>query len=276
MELLLLLLEILIVGCGIIYYLGVDGLKDLIYGPMEFTIDKIEIYDEDGLYDVIPNWTYKLVKKINKDYIKMWYKIKFGREINEESNNWDSIRLKMYYTFRREQYICYFPYKTDVKEGWKMPLITEKDMELYRQDIIEPFYGMGQSKKYYLYSLFMMDSRDVSEIIYNEEKMMDKSLKRYMRMIGGPRHDFGILMDMPIKLKWIYEENWEVFRDYFRNIKVKFMAMYLDETLMELKEHVFESDDLEDYFITEYMEQKMIEKNKECGREFKFINTKRK
>jgi hypothetical protein len=39
------------------------------------------------------------------------------------------------------------------------------------------------------------------------------------------------------------------------------MNFYLDEEVMELKEQVFETDNMEDIFITDYMMGTMIKKN---------------
>ncbi len=262
---------------GILYFSRMLNINwgSFVFGSIEFQINKIEIWTEEGTYDVIPSRTYKNIRNINKEYIRDWYEKIFCKKINEEDKNKNDIRLKMFYTFKRERYICYFPYVTDNVDGWNIPLINDDDMIKYRKDIIEPFYGENEKiRKYYLYSLFMMDSRDLSEIWYNGEVLRNIDLRIYMKKIAGPKHDYGILTDMPIKMKWIYEENWEVFRDNFREIKMKFMAMYMDEIEMELKEHVYESEDLEDYFITEYMEQKLIEKNKEYGRDFKFKKVK--
>ena len=138
----------------------------------------------------------------------------------------------------------------------EIPFINEEDMKLYRKDIIKPYFTKD-TKSYSLYSLFMMDSRDIYKITI-DDKEVPASFYEYFKKIAGPRNDYGILQKLPVRLKWMLEEN-GISTYLKKGFKVTFLNEYLDEDTMELKKQEWETKDVSSIFMTDYM-RKMIKK----------------
>ena len=72
----------------------------------------------------------------------------------------------------------------------------------------------------------------------------------YLEKIKTPYQDFGILMNTPVRMNWILEEN-GVDGDEVESWKMVYMNDYFDEECMELKKHEKESKNVEDCVVTE-------------------------
>ena len=250
---------------------------DYIFGELEpiadFKIKSIYLYTGRG------NENYKIEKyekkRMNKMDIKEMYERMVGEEI-EKSKNESDIRVRVEYIFNSLEFIQYVCYKRgielDIENNNFMGIkeYSKEDMLLYRRDIIKPYYynnNVDKGKNSF-YVLFMMESRNISKIKVDGKNESIKLLN-YINKLSGPMYDYGILQHNPVKIKWMLMENgleWEE----NKKVEIQFINMYLDEEKGDLVEHKFETEDVEDYFITEHMKEVLIKKNSEYGRNIKF------
>ncbi len=231
-------------------------LKKILPVSNEMKIKRIELYG--GKCMKKRDVTSKL-RKINiydKGVIEYIYLLEYGRHV-ETSNDKKNIRLKIVYTYMGKEYIQYLSYLPVLRyEGGetilKFPWLKKDSMEWYRRDIVEPHFWEIRGK-YILYSLFMVECKNV--VIYikkrgEEMKEMRWIDRDYLEKIKTPYQDFGILMNTPVRMNWILEEN-GVDGDEVESWKMVYMNDYFDEECMELKKHEKESKNVEDCVVTE-------------------------
>jgi hypothetical protein len=227
----------------------------------EFILKKVELYiNLKEKYDVT-KYFYKNKNKINiidRDLIKNIY--------DANSFNFDynlDIRLKILFIYNQRNYIIYFPYdklmNKDINDYYiPYPFFNKNIIEQYRKDIILPYHSKDNKKKL-LYSLFNIESKDISSIEINGVK--NNLLLEYFYMIQTPFNDFGILYNVPIKLLWILNEN-NIDINEFQEFKLTYLNMYFDEEEMDLKDHyiLIDSKSLDKTIISKRMEKILIEK----------------
>jgi hypothetical protein len=140
------------------------------------------------------------------------------------------------------------------------PPYTEKVLEDYRKDIIYPYYTKLTSKSI-LYSLFMVDCKNILKVLINGR--INNNLLNYIDKLKTPLNDFGLCFHCPIKLSWILVEN-NIKLDTFDSLRIEFMNPYFDEDKIELVEHYIElnKEDLDSILISRKMENELIKKNK--------------
>lgn len=225
----------------------------------DFYIKEMRLYNGEGENKVISTY----LEHISPYILAILYEQSFKKKIWNHPHSSD-IRLKITYQWKDQEYILYYSYENPISQTnitLKIPFINDETLKNYRKDIIQPFYPKNTGK-YSLYSLFMMDCHDIHQICLNGKSI---SLHSYFKKITGPYHDFGLLMNLPVKLKWILEEN-----EMDGELDVSFLNEYLDEEIMELKKQEWKSNDSNAYFITDHMKEVMKKKNQEYGREFRF------
>lgn len=233
----------------------------------EFLLERVELFY--NLYDSVDvSKETKNISYIDKEWIGKIYKKKKGEEI-EKSDTKGDIRLKITYRFDLEEYIMFVPYERkiqiELKDGIQtdmkidFPVCTKQKLEDFRKDKITPYYpGKEGDKDYNFYSLYHMDCKYIKGVYMNGERLEDGM--KYFDKIKTPYFDFGVTQHLPIKISWILKDMGVDMED-FKNLRVEFMNLYLDEEKMELKEQTFETDKVEDIFITDYMIRTMIKKN---------------
>jgi hypothetical protein len=226
----------------------------------DFNLIKVELYI--NLNNKINVTTYFLKNNINyidKNLIKNIY----ADELIVFDNN-DDIRLKIYFEYLNNFYIIYFPYNVNINNDkiieyyLPYPIFTKKIMEDYRNDIILPYHNVNIKKKLF-YSLFHIDCKDILTVEINN--ITNDKLKEYFELIKTPFLDYGILYNVPIKLKWILSENnINIFE--FEKFYFKFLNSYLCEEEMDLKEQelIMNKNDLNNIFITDRIKQILEEK----------------
>ncbi len=267
------MVDIFIIGTPVVTYMQeglqiCDEWKEWKYEKMkewgwkskpDFYIKEMRLYNGEGENKLINTY----FEKISSSILAILYEQTFKKRIWNHPHPSD-IRLKITYQWKDEEYILYYSYENPIFQKsitLQIPFITQETVQNYRKDIIQPLYSKDTGK-YSLYSLFMMDCHDIYQIFLNGKSI---SLHSYFKKIAGPYHDFGLLMHLPVKLKWILEEN-----EIEGELHVIFLNEYLDENMCELKKQEWKSKDVNDYFITEHMKDVMKKKNQEYEREFRF------
>lgn len=190
-------------------------------------------------------------------------------------NNRSDMRLRIHGKYMKKEFILYIPYENGIKIKNSVykpfisyPFYDKERMNLYREDIIYPYYVLNPKKKYELYSCFQVDSKNIKKIKINDMEM-GIQIKELFEKLRTPFYDFGILYHYPMKIKWILEEM-KYDTNNFKKIEIEFMELLFDEDSYDLKPHTFCSENMNDYFITEHMKQKIIKRNEEIGREIEF------
>ena len=92
--------------------------------------------------------------------------------------------------------------------------------------------------------------------LYYQERKIENSINED----SGAQIKDGIFATAKVGL--CEDKYWSYDINKFKKIRVEFMNMYLDEEKMELMEQIYETEDMEDIFMTEYMIKKMIEQQK--------------
>jgi len=231
------------------------------YKYPDFKINKILLYRNlIEEYDVTNYFKYNNIKYIDNNLIEnILYENLIHYNLNE------NIRLKIFFLYKNVEYIIYFPYDKNNKNEFNEPTkfipyfpYSEDIIKNYRNDIVTPLYTKNNKKKYF-YSLFGMDSKDISYVSINNVK--NNNLLKYFQMIQTPFNDFGILYDIPVKLKWVLSENNININD-FNELKINF-TNYFDENTFEMKEHniILNKDDLNNNIISERMKEILAIKN---------------
>jgi hypothetical protein len=98
-----------------------------------------------------------------------------------------------------------------------------------------------------------------------EMKEMRWRERDYIEKIKTPYQDFGILMNTPVRVSWILEEN-GINKEEVESWKMVYMNDYLDEEMMELRKHEKESKNVEDILVTERVMEIVKKKNGLFGR----------
>lgn len=247
-----------------------------IFGEMK--IEKIELYNgkekelKKDLTKICKNITY-----YDQKVIQFYYETFFEEKILNHPSPSD-IRIRFEYSYHHKKYILYFPYIAGIQmEGIQndhylyLPWVSKDKMEKYREDLIEPFYKKTIGK-YLFYSLFMMDSKNLGKVKVNG-KLVNKEFMEYMEKIRSPYGDYGILWNIPVKIKWMLMENGYNWKE-FENMEIEFLEMYFDEATMDLKEHKMKMDHVENYVVTDYMMKKIKEKNEYYQRKIEIYEKK--
>jgi hypothetical protein len=247
------------------------SIKKWIPKSNDMKIRKVELYGGQGMKKKDVTTKIKKMSVYNQELIEFLYKLEYGIDIVrcEDKKN---VRLKIYYEFMQKEYIQYLSYETILKyEGeksiLKFPWIKKDSIELYRKDIVEPYFWEMRGK-FVLYSLFMVECKNM--VIYikkrgEEMKEMRWRERDYIEKIKTPYQDFGILMNTPVRMSWILEEN-GIDREEVESWKMVYMNDYLDEELMELRKHEKESKNVEDCLVTERVMEIVKRKNGLFGR----------
>ncbi len=238
-----------------------------------FIINKVLLFKNLNEFQNITEEFYKgKINIINHDFIKKLLNKYFNN--NYDLNNKD-IRLLINYTYDNENYIFYYSYYTPIKVQKKIkenelldvdieipyPMYNEDILKLYRENIIRPFY-IKKDKKISLYSLFKVDSKTLGKIKLNDE-CRTKDLYKIIEKHRSPFNDYGILYHMPIKIKWILNDNNIIIKNIFEDIKleIEYLNMYFDENECDFFIHKFISKNINDFYITEYMKKIIKERN---------------
>jgi len=216
-----------------------------------------------------------MIEQFRKDHIQK--EIKNLGEINVNRDDIKDMRLRVYGRYMGNEFILYVPYENGIKikdsteiSHFCYPFYDKERMNLYREDIIYPYYTKNPKKNYDLYSCFQLDSKNIKKIKINGVEV-DVETKNLFEKLRTPFFDFGILYHCPIKVKWILQEiKYDI--GHFEKIEVEFMQLLFDEDKFELKPHIFYSENINDYFITDHMKKKIIKRNEEMGREILFEN----
>ena len=111
-------------------------------------------------------------------------------------------------------------------------------MDDYRLDIVYPSYTIEKKNKIF-YSLFNFETKDISYVKVNDD--INENILKYLNMIKTPFNDYGLLYNVPVKLKWILIEN-NIDINCFKNLYLKFLNLYFCETDFDLKEHYIKMD----------------------------------
>jgi hypothetical protein len=232
------------------------------YREQDFKLLSAKLYiDLKNNFDVTDYIKNNKIKRINKslmfDLILM----------NKLALNYDEeLRLKIHFSYKKEQYIIYYSCEELVNYKNKKiidcipyPMYSENILENYRKNFIVPNYVLYDNNK--IYTLFNIESRDILNIKINNEE--NEKLINYFNMIQTPFHDFGLLYNCPVKLKWVLSEN-NIDINNFNSFYLKFINMYFDEKNLDLKEHIIElnKNDLENAIISERMKNIMNIDNK--------------
>lgn len=226
----------------------------------DFILQKVLLYTnlKDNI-DVTKYFKTNVSNKITRSTIKELYEYK---NISLEYNS--DIRLKIFFLYKNIDYIIYFPYSKNInKESEEYyinyPPYSEKIIADYRNDIIPPFHTDFIKKKF-LYSLFSIESKNISTIMINNIDNIDLIL--YFEMVKTPFNDFGILYNVPIKLIWaLYENNIDL--ENINTFELIFLNPYFDEDTCELKIHNMKllGDKLNELIITDHMKDILRKKN---------------
>ncbi len=222
----------------------------------EFTINKVLLYTNLNNFIDVSSYFNGRVKEINKNTIETIYKLNNMKMVEN-----DDIRLKIFYTYKENEYIKYFSYNRLIHKDYgiyelPIPFYNKEIIENYRNDIVKPYYTKDVDKKIF-YSLFSMESKDIHTVEINDCK--NDKLIEYFNKIKGPFNDYGILYHTPVKVKWVIAEN-NIDLDSFKKLYLKFMSVYFDDILMDIKEHFIEMDEtkLENIIISERMKEILL------------------
>ena len=226
----------------------------------DFILQKVLLYSnlKDNC-DVTKYFKTNVSNKITRNTIKEIYEYK---NIPLEYNS--DIRLKIFFSYKNIDYIIYFPYSKNINKNFEeyyinYPPYSEKIMADYRNDIIPPFHTDFIKKKF-LYSLFSIESKNISTIMINNIDNIDLIL--YFESLKTPFNDFGILYNVPIKLIWaLYENNIDL--ENINTFELIFLNPYFEEDTCELKVHNIKllGDQLNELIITNHMKDILQKKN---------------
>ena len=229
----------------------------------EFILEKVYLYNNlTELYDITNYFKTNNISMINSSLIMKCINI-YSIEFHEE--NYDDIRLKIIFYYENKKYIQYFPIVPYFKNNEyyiPYPMYNDEIIQNYRKDIISPLFNKSNNKSL-LYSVFSIDSKNIDNIIFNNQENIDYiKIMEYFDMIQTPFNDFGILYNTPIKLRWILIEN-NINIDNFEYFCLKYGNPYFDEITFELKEHKIEIRNNNNILISDLMKKILVEKNKE-------------
>jgi hypothetical protein len=173
----------------------------------------------------------------------------------------ENIRIKLNFIFCNKEYILYIPY--NLKNEVQYPPYTNEIMDKYKNNIVTPIHET-YNKKYPLYTFLIINFKDIDEckIYDNNDSYID--IKDYIKKINTPFNDMGILYDCCIPVSWVCNDNY-INIDNFKKICLKYSNFYFNEEKMELEENIYESNDLNNTFISPIMKiyiDKKIGENK--------------
>jgi len=249
------------------YYINIV-LDTFVYGKLllnklferprdEFVLEKVELYNNLDTKTNVTTYFYinPYLKVIDRDLI---HDICRQYNIFLLENN-DDIRLKIYFEYNNNKYIIYYPYNQilhNIEEKnyyLPYPMFSKTIIENFKKDIIIPSYIDNIQNKNKFYSLFHIESKDIDIVEINEDPS-NKTLREYFHKIRTPFYDYGILYNVPVKLKWILQEN-NIDLNTFDKLYFRFVSMYLCEEEMDLKDHdmLFEKEHLDKIFISNRM-----------------------
>lgn len=234
-------------------------IQNYFFKKSDFVLKKVLLYTNlTHSIDVTSNFKKNVKNEIHKNIILQIY-----TEKKITCNYSQDIRLKIFFTYKNNPYIIYFPYyqiynKSSSTHIVPYPPYTDEILNNYRNDIIAP-YHISYSKKKYLYSLFNMESKNIKSIKINDNEC--KILHNYFDMIKTPFYDYGILYNIPIKLRWALEEN-NIAMHTVQKFHLQFLNLYFDEENMELKEHniIMNGNDHENILISDHMKNILLKK----------------
>jgi hypothetical protein len=218
----------------------------------DFILQKVLLYSnlKDNI-DVTKYFKTNVYDKISRSTIKELYDHK---NIHLEYNS--DIRLKIFFSYKDNNYIIYFPYVKNINKDFEeyyipYPPYSDKIIAHYRSDIIIPYHTEFVKKKI-LYSLFSIESKNIGSIKIND--LDDNNLAPYFEMVKTPFNDYGILYNVPIKLIWaLYENNIDL--ENINTFELTFLNPYFDESSNDLKVHNIQllGAQLNDLIISDHM-----------------------
>lgn len=218
----------------------------------DFILQKVLLYTnlKDNI-EVTKYFKTNVTNKISRSTIKELYDHK---NIPLEYN--PDIRLKIFFCYKNNNYIIYFPYVKNINKDFEeyyipYPPYSDKIIAHYRSDIIIPYHTEFVKKKI-LYSLFSIESKNIGSIKIND--LDDNNLASYFEMVKTPFNDYGILYNVPIKLIWaLYENNIDL--ENINTFELIFLNPYFDESSNELKVHNIQllGAQLNDLIISDHM-----------------------
>jgi hypothetical protein len=211
-------------------------------------IEKILLYTHLNDYHIIDKSMYHNINKFDKNFIDELF-----LKLNIKKNDNNDIRLKIFFKYENIEYILYLPYEENIYLPF--PFYTKEIMENYKNDYIYPLYVNTKEKEdktKYFYSLFHIDSKDISEICINN--VDNNELIDYFYKIQTPFYDFGILYGIKIKLIWCLVEN-NIDVSTFEEFYLKYENLYLDEENYELIEHSIKLSDTQNFLISDIIQK---------------------
>jgi len=224
----------------------------------KFYIGHVQLYtDLENSIEVTLYFKKNKITRIDKDLIKNIYA---DYMIDFYDNK--HIRLKIFYRFKGNNYIMYFPYSNT--EYIPYPPYSKEVMVLFKDDIVVPTH-IDILKKKYIYPLFSIECADILSVKLNGNEEIP--LLNYFNKIKGPFNDFGILYNTPILLNWILTENMYNIKD-FETLYVKFLNVYFDEIDFELKEHYIEMNKemLNNIIISKRIDNILLDKKNDLNK----------
>ncbi len=200
----------------------------------DFILQKVLLYTnlKDNC-DVTKYFKNQNINKISRSTIKELYE---SKNIPLEYNS--DIRLKIFFSYKDINYIIYFPYSKNINKEFEeyyipYPPYSDSIIANYRNDIILPYHN-DSAKKKFLYSLFSIESKNISKLLINDIENLN--LINYFELIKTPFNDFGILYNVPIKIIWALHEN-NIDLENLISFELMFLNPYFDEDSYELKIH---------------------------------------
>ena len=187
---------------------------------------------------------FNIIDKIDKKLFTLIYE-----DFNIKFEDNENIRIKLNFIFCNKEYILYIPY--NLKNDIQYPPYTNEIMDKFKNNIVNPIHK-SYNKKYPLYTFLTMNFRDIDEckIYYNDHSNIGHiDIKEYIKKIDTPFNDMGILYDCSIPISWICNDNY-VSTDNFKKIYLKYSNYYFNEEKMELEENIYESNHLNNIFIS--------------------------
>lgn len=155
---------------------------------------------------------------------------KIFHHLNLELNNFSSILIK--YTYKDKQYRLYINYYSLEDNVYKIPLeiedMKDKINEEYSKEIVHTFNN----------------ECDDIEIA----KINNIDIKDIIQECNGPFHDFGLLLNNKIYIKYLMHE---LNLDKLTNLHIKYKNFHLDDDEMELVEHVIKIENEDEYISSE-------------------------
>ncbi len=188
----------------------------------------------------------------------------------------ENVRLKFTFDYNDKEYIFYYPLihkmmiENEITGHIIYPMYNEKILEKARSDIVIPYYNENKGLKNSLYGLFNIDCKHIQEVKINN-KIADIKFMEYLEKIKTPFNDFGLSYHCPVKISWILIEN-GFNTNEIESFEIKFLKGYMDEETYEYKEHIFKTNNLNSYFITDYMFDIIKKKNEDYGRKIVLLN----